>query len=88
MGDTVESLQGRLSSREWAHWLAYFELYGPVDDQRRYDAPAARVAAVIANVNNNPGLRPIDFMPHAPKQDAMPAGTLIFDPELHQHFKA
>lgn len=88
MGDTVESLQRRMSSREWAQWVAYVELYGPVDQQRRYDQPAAQVAAVIAQVNGNKNTTALDFMPYAAKTDATPAGTLIFDPELHEHFKA
>jgi hypothetical protein len=88
MGDTVESLQRRMSSREWTQWTAYVDLYGPVDQQRRYDEPSARVAAVVAQVHGNSNKTALDFMPYTPKPDATPAGTLIFDPELHEHFKA
>jgi len=88
MGDTVESLQRRMSNREWAQWVAYFEVYGPVDLQRRYDEPAARVAAVVAQVHGNSNKTALDFMPYAAKPDARTAGTLILDPELHEQFKA
>lgn len=84
----MESLQRRMSNREWAQWVAYVELYGPVDQQRRYDEPAARVAAVLAQVNGNKNTTALDFMPYTPKPESTPAGTLIFDPELYEQFKA
>jgi len=62
----VAELQSRMSSREFAEWLAYYSLepFGEV----RADLRMATVAALIANANRNGQKRkepytPQDFMP-------------------------
>lgn len=73
-----------MSSNEFAHWVAYIDLYGPVDLQRRYEEPAARVAAVVAQVHgHNKSVE--DFLVYRPK--AASNDTLILDPELAKYFQ-
>jgi hypothetical protein len=55
-----------MSSREFAEWLAYFELE-PFGEERA-DLRSGIVASTIANVNRDPkrrrrAFRPEDFMP-------------------------
>lgn len=70
---------------EFAQWVAYVELYGPLDLSRRFDEPAARVArAVAATVGHS---LPIDaLLPYRPEADGSKPGTLIVDPELAKYF--
>lgn len=74
--------QRRVSSREFAEWLAYerLEPFGPERDDLR----AALVAAVIANVNRDPKKRrkPYEVSDFMPKFDRGPEPERKSDGEL------
>lgn len=58
----MAELLERVSSRELSEWQCYFELEGPVGEQRA-DWRAGMLASVIANVNRDPDKRPDPFIP-------------------------
>lgn len=63
MGRTVGELEQSMSSSEYSHWLAFYQLYpfGPERDNLH----AAIVASTIANSNrtrNQKPFKPDDFM--------------------------
>lgn len=73
-----------MSSNEFTQWVAYVDLYGPVDLQRRYDEPSARVAACVAQVHGNHKTAD-DYLVYKPR--AANSDTLILDPELAKYFE-
>jgi hypothetical protein len=61
-----------MTHREFVSWKAFFKL-SPFDDQRCFDAPAARVAT--ATIRSQGGKAKFeDFMPYR-KQVGVPNGT-------------
>lgn len=76
-----------MTHREWAQWVAYVETYGPIDIQRRYDEPAARVAAVVAQVNGSRHTAE-HFLPYRREKTSIDSGTLVTDPDLAKHFSS
>ena len=57
LGIPIRELQQRVSGREFAEWLAFERLYGPIDPGRRMDLAAALVASVLANIHRDPKRR-------------------------------
>jgi Protein of unknown function (DUF4035) len=74
---TVAEAQGRISSREFTEWMAYYTLepFG----EARADLRAGEVAATIANVHRDPAKsRPFtapDFMPYLSERDGEDAAA-------------
>lgn len=48
LGSTVHDLKARMPLNEFSDWVAYVELYGPVDYRRRFDEPAALIASTVS----------------------------------------
>lgn len=61
MGGTIESLQGRISYREYMLWSAYRNKYGPMNPVRMFDQPGAIVASQINNAFGGKA-KPQDFL--------------------------
>ena len=63
---TVEELSRRMTAREMAEWIAYFECIEPLPDPTR---DAAMICWVLAMVNHGKGSPPKldDFMPKPPR---------------------
>jgi hypothetical protein len=57
---TVEELSGRMSSREFAEWMAFYRIE-PFGDQRA-DMRSAIVASTMANLLGKKKFAPADFM--------------------------
>lgn len=55
LGQTVTSLKATMPLTEFGEWVAYCELYGPVDYRRRYDNPAALQAWITQAVQGGKG---------------------------------
>lgn len=51
-----------MTSAEFTEWVAYAEVAGPFDLQRRYDRPAALIAWMLQRVNGGKG-EFADFLP-------------------------
>mgnify|MGYP003386545188 CR=1 FL=1 len=62
LGGTIGELQSRMSMREVNVWLAYRDKYGPMNDVRRYDRPAAILASILSHAHGGKS-PPRDFMP-------------------------
>lgn len=62
LGGTIRELQARMSFGEYAQWLAYRKKYGPMNDVRRYDRPAALLAQIGTQACGGRG-KMKDFMP-------------------------
>jgi len=72
-----------MTHSEFAQWVAYVELYGPVDMARRHDEPAARVAAMVGR-SVGAKCSPNDFLPYRPGEVS---DFTVVDPELAKHFQ-
>lgn len=92
---SVREAQQRVSSREFAEWMAYYRLepFGEL----RHDLQSAIIASVIANVNRNPKkhAKPFkvdEFMPDfgTPEEEEpmTPEQALEHVKRLHQMFGA
>lgn len=68
VGCTVDELLHRLSSRELAEWLAYFDLGDPwldLQEQQKADLRTGVIGATLANLlgNGKKRYRPSEFSP-------------------------
>jgi len=65
IGSTVEDLQERMSSREFAHWAAFFALepFGYGVENWRMGVIASTIANVAPRGKNARPLKPSDFCP-------------------------
>ncbi len=61
-GRTITEVKKSISYAEFLQWLSYRKKYGPMNDVRRYDRPAAILASILSQVNGGK-LEPKDFMP-------------------------
>lgn len=62
---TVAELQGRMSAREFAEWIAYHSWHDPIGSEPAYWRTGV-IASVFANAFRKKGRRrlmPADFMP-------------------------
>lgn len=60
LGATVEELQHRMSSREFARWMAFYSI-NPFGEQRR-DWRAGQICSVLATLLGRRPTKPADFM--------------------------
>jgi hypothetical protein len=58
LGGTVDELQRRMTPREFQKWGQYRAIWGPLDMVRRYDRPAALIAAALTHAENLKGFLP------------------------------
>lgn len=79
IGDTIESVQGRISYREYMLWSAYRNKYGPLNPIRMYDQSGAVTASQINNAFGGKA-KPQDFMVYLkrPEEDE--------ESDLEEHF--
>jgi hypothetical protein len=79
LGCTVAELQARMSSLEFAEWLAYYRIE-PFGEERA-DARHASMAALIANIfrGKHKAYDANDFMPRFEASDPKPAWQKIMD---------
>lgn len=61
---TVEELQARMTSREFAEWLAYYRIY-PFGNERE-DQRAGAIASAIVNVHRKKGSKPLGWQKFFP----------------------
>lgn len=66
-GKTIAELQASINPKEMAVWYAYKKKYGPMNDVRRFDRPAALVASMISAANGGKA-KMNEFMPWGPGQ--------------------
>lgn len=62
IGATVRELKRRMTHREFMSWCVFYQL-SPFDDERCFDAPAARVAEQVS-ISRKGKARFKDFLPH------------------------
>lgn len=62
IGATVRELKRRMTHREFIAWTLFYRL-SPFDDERCFDAPAARVAEQLS-ISRKGKARFKDFLPH------------------------
>lgn len=75
----VGELQQRMSAREFAEWIAYYQL-DPFGEERA-DLRVATLTALTANIykkKGKPDFKPQDFMPFLPKEEKTPEEMLAF----------
>lgn len=68
LGSTIADLQERLTEKELMIWWAYRQKWGPLNPVRMFDQGAALVAAQVNHMRGGKAT-PIDFMPHAPREE-------------------
>jgi len=76
LGGTIRELQSRMTMKEVSIWLSYRAKYGPPNDVRRYDRPAA-LAAYMANRVAGGKAEMIDFMPFGKDEKQAEIGDII-----------
>lgn len=64
LGGTITELQARMPANEVRVWMAYRQKYGPMNDVRRYDRPAALLGSILSRA----------FGGKAKQADLMPFG--------------
>lgn len=62
LGKTVKELQQEMSFGEVRVWVAYMKKYGPFNDVRRYDRPAAILGSILSRAHGGKATQ-ADFMP-------------------------
>lgn len=63
LGGTITELQHRMSMNEFRTWLKYRQKYGPMNDVRRFDRPAAMLGNLICRAVGSKDSKMTDFMP-------------------------
>lgn len=62
LGGTITDLQSRMTLNEIKVWMAYRSKYGPMNDVRRHDRPAAILASILSHAHGG-NAKNKDFMP-------------------------
>jgi hypothetical protein len=69
LGGTIAELQSRMGLKEFTIWLAYRKKFGPMNDVRRYDRPAALITSMAARLMGNNNIEIQDFLPFGKDED-------------------
>lgn len=49
LGYTIQELQAKMTAKEFSIWLKYRKKFGPMNDVRRYDRPAAIIGSILSH---------------------------------------
>jgi hypothetical protein len=62
LGGTITELQARMPITEVRLWMAYRKKYGPMNNVRKYDRPAALISSILSRIYGGKA-KIADFLP-------------------------
>lgn len=76
LGGTITELHKRMSANEVRVWQAYRAKYGPMNDVRRHDRPAALISSVLSRIHGGKATQ-TDFMPFGKEEKEPSVNDLL-----------